>query len=254
MKTAKLPEPSGRHIDYDADKEPTSDIELLGAMLTDNTTMGALLRELPYERTHYRSNLRMIAGAAIRTRQRCERLLGEDKRPGEELTVEEKAAAYDEYCREEGLATAHPIIFAAPAAKEAFSHSSVDLEPGTVIRLGDAAEQTREAIDHTELANDPRVRVEDIQAPAPSEPVRKRRGVNPTQPGKNGREYTVVESFIMSTLKERGASTTQELLRIIAEERRVPTVEINNALGDLRVRKLITTDRMGRGFINRIAE
>lgn len=199
MKPPKLPAPPAPPIDHDAEREPASDIELLGAMLTDNVTMGILLRELPYERTHYRSNLRMVAGAAIRIRKGCEKLLGETDPRAEQLAT---------------------------------------LEPGPTVAAG-----------HSSV-----VPAEPAATPAPSESTRKRSASDPPQLGKNGRAYTVVESFIMAELKDRGTATTAELLKFMAEERRVPTAEVNDALANLRIAKVISTTRLGEGFINRIAE
>lgn len=61
--------------------EPAEEILVVGEMLHDITTMRELLAGLPFDRDHYRANLRIVAGAAIRTRLRCERLLGESSSP-----------------------------------------------------------------------------------------------------------------------------------------------------------------------------
>lgn len=60
-------------------REPVEDILIVGEMLHDVRTMDELLRRLPFDREHYRANLRIVAGAAVRTRERCERLLGEER-------------------------------------------------------------------------------------------------------------------------------------------------------------------------------
>jgi hypothetical protein len=59
-------------------REPEHDIELLGEMLHDVETMEDLLRQLPFDREHYRANLRIVRGAAVRMGERCIRLLQED--------------------------------------------------------------------------------------------------------------------------------------------------------------------------------
>lgn len=59
--------------------EPENDIELLGEMLHDNRVMAELLQELPFDRAHYRANIRIVLGAAVRMRERCARLLGEQE-------------------------------------------------------------------------------------------------------------------------------------------------------------------------------
>lgn len=280
--TPKLPAPAGRAINYDAGKEPTSDIEMLGAMLEDNQTMAILLRELPYERTHYRSNLRMVAGAAIRTRQRCERLLHEGPDP-----------------RADKLATTERVTLTATEADAAFHNA----EPGSVVyvdephatkaeselaefeeQLGkgwiepnmDVHAKLQAAVDaerdaepsgttgdeetvrvveapESELRRDvagPGVKAADVAPPKMSDSYRIRHGL----PKNGAPPYTITESFIMGAIADAGAMTTSELLRHMVMKHSTPSTETNDALANLRTAGKVVTTRMGKGFINRTAE
>lgn len=191
--------------------EPQNDIELLGEMLHDQATIGEMLRELPFDRAHYRGNLRVVLGAAVRMRDRCVRLLGE----AEELQPEE----HENRVRHITVEEESNIIDARVAEDLAhFVETVVDTSP-------------EPALPHRRNGN----------------------GKPPAEPQKKAHEYSVVESFIMSELKDRGMATTRELVDFISKERIVPPGEIEGALANLRVAKKVTTTRLGRGLINRIA-
>ena len=76
-------------------QEPIEDVVLLGEMLYDAKTMSELLGGLPFEREHYRANLRIVAGAADRMRKRCARLLVEEEDISEELAALEVSNIID---------------------------------------------------------------------------------------------------------------------------------------------------------------
>jgi hypothetical protein len=79
--TPHRPAKDGPPLPPELYSEPVEEILIVGEMLHDVRTMDELLRSLPFDREHYRANLRIVAGAATRTRQRCERLLGEFAEP-----------------------------------------------------------------------------------------------------------------------------------------------------------------------------
>lgn len=58
--------------------EPTEEILILGLMMRDNNTIESMLKRLAFD-PDYQGSLRVIAGAAVRIRERCEKLLGESK-------------------------------------------------------------------------------------------------------------------------------------------------------------------------------
>lgn len=178
--------------------EPAEEILLVGEMLHDAQTMKELLAGLPFERDSYRANLRIIAGASTRMRQRCEKLLGEidpgmhDPRP--DLPATE---------------------FAAPAAAEAFSHSSVILEPGAL-----------------DPQQDPETTAE---------------------PRNPGAEYAALRNRIRDELREHGPLSTADLIARLKAVPEPPTSsDINDALADLRLAKEVTIDRAGKKLKNRL--
>ena len=234
MKRERLAVPPAPPIDRDADKEPATDIELLGAMIVDNQTMGILLRELPYERAHYRSNLRMVLGAAVRMRDRCRRLLEE----GDPI----KDVHFAEIDVTPGLSNEDTIERAGAAVAGVTGRR--DPAPAAAEAEGD------ELLGHEAIMQDPETLAEPRNAAAADSGLTRNNGAR--GPKKTGR--TVVESFLMAELKDRGTATTKELVEWVAQERRVPQAEVTNALAELRRLKLITTTRLGKGLINRIAE
>lgn len=223
--------------------EPDNPIELLGEMLHDVATMGELLRGLPFERQHYRANLRLVYAASNRMRKRCERLLEE---------------------AEELAATASPgetFRMTVPITHPDGETERIPLS-GTPEELAEA-NRIMEAI-----GNGPNI-LKDPPAAEPAhppehEPVRPARksgstrkhgafsksvATSPKKPG----GYTLVESFVMSELNQRGTATTTELVSAVSEQRRIPRVEVEDALADLRVAKVVETTKLGRGIINRLA-
>lgn len=244
MKADQLPVPPRPPIDHDADAEPATDIELLGAMLTDNATTGALLRQLPYERTHYRSNLRMVLGAAVRMKERCIRLLREDDARLPDVLLPAAESVRDAMSR---------IRYAGdyPDGKLPDPPTQVDTEypttPGEafIASCGPLVEPSK-IIDATQNLSSE----DTVQRAAAAV-----RGVNgKTKARRDGHEYTIIESFIMSELKHRGTATTAELVDFVVNDRLVPRTAVDDALANLRRLKRITTARLGRGLINRIAE
>lgn len=197
-------------------REPENDIELLGEMLHDVETMGDKLKRLPFERDHYRADLRIVRGAAVRMADRCARLL-------EEVQPQHRAEAIHED---------------RTAAAQASNKIDASDRLPTIVNEPDDTERHLEDAVAREIVPD-------------SHPTRKNGTARPKKIGT--REFTLVESFIMSELQDRGTASTTELVEWVTKERRVPSAEVNDALANLRITKRITTSRLGRGFINRIA-
>jgi len=57
--------------------EPEDPIRIMGEMIRDADLIHEKLRGLAFADEHYRADLRVILGVAVRTKQRCARLLGE---------------------------------------------------------------------------------------------------------------------------------------------------------------------------------
>lgn len=102
--------------------EPEEDLLILGEMLHDVSTMGEMLRALPFDRHRYRGNLRVALGAAVRMRDRCQRLLGEA------LALPEASNIIDQRTEEETLIDAlrKPPITDAEIATMGAPLTSVD--------------------------------------------------------------------------------------------------------------------------------
>lgn len=238
-----IPPRSGQAPPPPADlyQEPTEDLLILGEMLHDVKTMAQLLAALPFDRESYRANLRIVAGCAVRTRARCSRLLG-DPPPDPEAVIERLATA---------------IVREVDRADPPEPSNKIDdvLPKSTLVDLAEAddAEQLRKTADA--LASSPNLVHEDPVIEHGKSPNSQLTRKNPAdRPKKTGNGYTVVESFVMSELKDRGTATTTELLTAITALRRVPSKEVEAAIANLRITKRITTTRLGRGFLNRIAE
>lgn len=210
--------------------EPDNPIELLGEMLHDVSTMGELLRGLPFERQHYRANLLLVYAASNRMRKRCERLLEEAEElaqvpsPGEPFVAPETFGEPFKFNTAEELAEANRIM------------GEVGTGPNMI---KDPPAEPANPPERTEPAR-----------PARKSGLTRKNGSGP--PTKTG-GYTMVESFVMSELVERGTATTTELVSAISERRRISKVEVEDALAALRVAKVIITAQLGRGVINRLA-
>lgn len=203
--------------------EPEEDLLVLGEMLHDVATMGEMLRELPFVRWSYRGNLRVIRGAAVRMADRCAKLLGEVRDAREEAK--------------------------AVLAEEVAAINVVDREFAEVETPEEEAQRIYEA-----MADSPNlVKADDVQPPA-SVSHRKRPGQIPSQLGKNGtREYTITESFVMSTIEEHGSIGTTELIAAVGKKTSATATEINDALAALRRDKKVLTSHVGRGMTNHVA-
>lgn len=208
--------------------EPENDIELLGEMLHDAATVAEMLRELPFDRTHYRGNLRIVLGAAVRMRDRCRKLLDPVEHAREAIRdaidredfgepILEASMNVDE---EQVVVTSDPA--AEPEAQELITE---------IIEAG-----TEPILPHRQNGNGPK---------HPPQP--------PAKPPQKAHSYSIAESFIMSELGELGTASTTELVGILADKHGIKAVIANDALANLRSAKKIVTSRLGKGILNRLA-
>ncbi len=214
--------------------EPDTDIELLGEMLHDVKTMGQLLAELPFDRDGYRANLRIVAGAAVRMRARCARLLG-DPPPDPMVSVDRLADAIVREVDRDEAENPEP-----PAA-----------EPSNKIDAG--AEAAAEAF-YAPMAEVAIVHPDGETHQVPIQTSGSTRKNGSDSPKKTGFAYTAVETFVMTELRDRGTATTKELITAVANEHRIDQKAVDDALAHLRSTGRIKTTRLGRGLLNRIAE
>jgi hypothetical protein len=90
-----------------------------------------------------------------------------------------------------------------------------------------------------------------IDDPPPVEPPLEPSNGRP--PKKTGREYTLIESHIMSTIEEHGALGTTDLIQAVGKKTKAAPGDINEALAALRRDKKVITSHVGRGIQNRLA-
>ncbi len=228
--------------------EPESDIELLGEMLHDTRTMGEMLAQLPFDRAHYRANLRIVLGAAVRMRDRCQRLL-EDGLQLPAGSGQSGAAAGDFL----GFMAGTAIAESTAEGLELSAQSPLD-DPETIAVVDSIIEEGAGLDDHAGQIETHQQALDPHRAKVAAAAAAIQGGNGKIKARRDGHEYTVVESFIMAELKERGTATTAELVDFVIKERRVPKKEAEDAMANLRITKRIVTSRLGKGILNRIAE
>lgn len=228
--TMRIPQPATRRLEDtpptpDLYVEPEDGLLILGEMLYDVSTMGEKLRELPFSRTAFRGNLRVVRGAAVRIADRCAQLLGEALAPTRTESSESTRTNAD---------TRTP-------------------EPSNKIDSPQLGDRTDPPL-NPELAGDgadPELLAEDVQPPAESDPVRNRPGSSPNGLGK--RPFTTAETFILSELAEQQHLTSNQILKALVVKYSIPSDQTNDALAALRKDGYVITNRVGRGYINELA-
>lgn len=204
--------------------EPENDIELLGEMLHDNRVMAEMLQELPFDRAHYRANIRIVLGAAVRMRERCARLLGEQPTAADIKGAIERLtdAIVDEIERE----------------PEPDPGRALDLEASNII--------DKPAEELPALVYFDRKKPYTDAAPAATEPHPGRKNGRPTP--KTGRALTDVETRCLEELK-KGPTSSHALATAIGGVHKRTYV----ALTELRQAGLVKHVRIDGENVNALA-
>jgi hypothetical protein len=239
-------------------QEPDEDILIVGEMLHDLKTMDELIRKLPFDREHYRANLRIVLGAAVRTRQRCERLLEDSPLAQVEGAIDRLAERIVEESFSE-VDTSTNIDRPAKTSTKSDAHQQppaetkgIDLPGG---RAGDSdgeprSEQQPEGdvqADRGKLRGRPSLNNHGPAGSSPAASVGTRRQRSTAVPIAGG-----VKAAIVRMLEHHGPMTATDLVEELSKESGVNGDTVHETLAKMRVSKEVLHNRVMGRIYNRL--